>query len=155
MGVRNGRSGKALSSASVSISLKGTKGESKHDFWPVIDFFSGCGGMSFGFARRPPFKVIAAVDAEHAKPCEGFGSLDCNATYRANIGIEPFDIDMEHLEIDSLLSGSGAGGSEAPANGGLTALLCCPPCTDFSRAKPTNHLTDSSQNLLVISVLSS
>ena len=64
------------------------KGHERND-WPVIDFFSGCGGMSCGFVRRPPFRLLAAVDAEMAKPCEGFGKLGCNSTYAANIGIKP------------------------------------------------------------------
>src|SRR4029079_10730966 len=34
--------------------------------------------------------------------------------------------------------------------GDLTVFLCCAPCTDFSRAKPTNHLVDSDKNSLVI-----
>src|SRR5438552_10708310 len=58
--------------------------------WTVIDLCSGCGGMSCGFARRAGFQLIAAVDAEHGKPSRGRGRLDCNATYAANIGIQPF-----------------------------------------------------------------
>jgi DNA (cytosine-5)-methyltransferase 1 len=38
--------------------------------------------MSYGFACRPSFQIIAAVDAEKGKPSEGFGRLGCNDTYR-------------------------------------------------------------------------
>src|SRR5688500_13422296 len=72
--------------------------------WTVLDLFSGCGGMSCGFARRPPFRVVAAVDAEMAKPCEGAGKLGCNRTYADNIGVEPLDRDVAALGPEELLS---------------------------------------------------
>ena len=65
------------------------------------DLFSGCGGMSCGCTRRPPFRLVAAVDAEYAKPCEGPGRLDCNHTYAANIGIEPFDRNIAELDAEA------------------------------------------------------
>lgn len=118
-------------------------------FWPVIDFFSGCGGMSCGFARRPPFRLIAAVDAEMAKPCEGFGKLGCNSTYLANIGIEPLERNIAELDPGAFFAEIAARTNPPLRRGDLTAFLCCPPCTDFSRAKPTNHLLDSDKNSLV------
>ncbi len=105
--------------------------------------------MSYGFARRPPFHIVAAVDAEKAKPCEGFGRLGCNATYRANIGLEPLERDIGALEPSAFLREVASRASPPLKGGSLTALLCCPPCTDFSRAKPTNHLADSPGNTLV------
>jgi DNA (cytosine-5)-methyltransferase 1 len=116
--------------------------------WPVIDFFSGCGGMSCGFHRRRPFKLIAAVDAEMAKPCEGFGRLECNPTYEANIGITPLERDIAELDPGEFFAEVSA--AHRLKRGDLTAFLCCPPCTDFSRAKPTNHLVDSERNSLVV-----
>ena len=117
--------------------------------WPVIDLFSGAGGMSCGFARRAPFRLIAAVDAEHAKPCEGYGRLDCNATYEVNIGVKPFERDIARLEPPELarMCASAVGNPDLPTE--LCVLIACPPCTDFSRAKPTNHLRDSNKNSLV------
>jgi len=112
--------------------------------WPVIDLFSGSGGMSYGFAKRPPFRIIAAVDAEIAKPCEGTGKLGCNLTYEANLGIRPWNDDLSEGQPIRLLERNGL------SRGELTVLLCCPPCTDFSRAKPANHLTDSPKNSLVV-----
>ena len=117
--------------------------------WTVIDFFSGCGGMSCGFARRAPFRMLAAVDAEHAKPCEGYGRLDCNATYAANLGIEPLDLNIAELSPDAFWSEIAGRANPTLKTGDLTVFLCCPPCTDFSRAKPTNHLGDSPKNSLV------
>lgn len=118
--------------------------------WPAIDFFSGGGGMSSGFARRKPFRVIAAIDAEEAKPCERAGILDCNGTYGANIGIKPFARDVGRLDPPSFLVEIADRVEPPLRRGDLTVLLCCPPCTDFSRAKPSNHLVDSSKNSLVV-----
>ena len=117
--------------------------------WPVIDLFSGAGGMSCGFARRPPFRVVAAVDAEMAKPCEGFGKLGCNSTYAANIGIEPLERDIAALEASEFLKHVSGAWGRPWRKGELTVLLCCAPCTDFSRAKPTNHIADSAKNSLI------
>ena len=55
--------------------------------WSAIDLFSGAGGMSFGFHAHPGFRVVGAVDAEIGTPSSGVGSLECNATYEANIGL--------------------------------------------------------------------
>lgn len=105
--------------------------------------------MSYGFARRVPFKLIAAVDAEIAKPCEGFGKLGCNSTYSTNIGIEPFDRNIAELDPVAFLSEIADRTNPSLRPGDLTVFLCCPPCTDFSRAKPANHLVDSNKNSLV------
>jgi DNA (cytosine-5)-methyltransferase 1 len=117
--------------------------------WYAVDVFSGCGGMSCGFARRPPFKVIAAVDAEQAKPCEGFGRLDCNVTYAANIGVEPIETDVAQLDPDKLFFTVAGRVRPRLRPRGLTVLIACAPCTDFSRAKPENHLGDSPKNALI------
>jgi DNA (cytosine-5)-methyltransferase 1 len=103
--------------------------------------------MSCAFARRPPFRLVAAVDAEMAKPCEGAGKLGCNRTYAENIGVEPLDRDLAALDPEELLAHLSAASIR---RGEITALLCCPPCTDFSRAKPANHLVDSAKNSLVV-----
>lgn len=105
--------------------------------------------MSYGFAKRPPFAIVAAVDAEMAKPCEGFGRLECNSTYAANVGVEPLDRDVASLDPEAFFA-EVAGRTDPPLRkGDLTVLLCCAPCTDFSRAKPANHLSDSRKNTLI------
>jgi DNA (cytosine-5)-methyltransferase 1 len=105
--------------------------------------------MSFGFASRAPFKLLAAVDAEKAKPCEGFGKLGCNETYRANLGLEPFERDLAAIDPEQFLQEIANRVEPTLMRGDLTVLLCCPPCTDFSRAKPVNHLADLPGNTLV------
>ncbi|MBY0523371.1 MAG: DNA cytosine methyltransferase [Gemmataceae bacterium] len=105
--------------------------------------------MSYGFARRKPYRILAAVDAEHAKPCEGFGRLECNSTYAANIGVQPIDRDIAQLCPEQFVKEVSDQNGAPLRRGDLTVLLCCPPCTDFSRAKPNNHLIDSPKNSLV------
>ena len=62
--------------------------------WSVVDLFSGAGGMSYGFHAHPDFQVIGAVDAQLGKPSSGRGTLGCNVSYRANIGLDPVEADL-------------------------------------------------------------
>ncbi|GJD90943.1 putative BsuMI modification methylase subunit YdiO [Methylobacterium hispanicum] len=113
----------------------------------VVDLFSGGGGMSCGFARTAGFSIVGAVDLERGKPSAG--STGCNGTYRANIGVEPYRADLallEPSELREVVFGT-CGIDLAP--GRLDVLSACPPCTDFSRAKPANHLVDGRRNDLV------
>jgi DNA (cytosine-5)-methyltransferase 1 len=118
--------------------------------WSVLDLFSGCGGMSLGFARRAPFRIVGAVDLEHGKPCEGAGALNCNATYEANINVSPFNFDITTLTPERLRALVKEQSGFDLKRDTLTVLIACPPCTDFSRAKPSNHLTDGVRNNLVV-----
>ena len=113
----------------------------------VVDLFSGAGGMSCGFARMPGFRLVGAVDLERGKPSAG--ATGCNGTYGANIGIEPHRLDLATLAPGDLREAvlRTAGVDLAPSR--LGVLAACPPCTDFSRAKPSNHLVDGGRNDLV------
>lgn len=106
--------------------------------------------MSCGFARRPPFQLLAAVDAEQGKPSQGCGRLDCNATYAANIGVEPYRHDLSTLTPVQLFTTVATSLTPPLRRGDLTVLLSCPPCTGFSRAKPTNHSVASPSTRLVL-----
>ena len=115
------------------------------EMWTVVDLFSGAGGMSYGFNVHPHFKMIAAIDAEIGKPSSGEGSLQCNKTYKANIGIEPLSINLSCVEPKKLsekLSLHMDGSSP-------TVLISCAPCTGFSRTLSKNHLKDDPRNSLV------
>lgn len=111
---------------------------------PVVDLFSCGGGMSAGFAGRPGWRLAAAVDLEVAKPSgRSAGETSCNRIYAANHGLEPIAEDLNQLDPIELLAMSGL-------RRGMTAcLISCAPCTDFSRANPTNHLCDKERNTLV------
>ena len=113
--------------------------------WTVVDLFSGAGGMSCGFHQHPRFRVVGAVDAQIGKPSSGAGTLDCNLTYQANIGLTPLQRDLSKISAGSLAD------ELAPAVGrnGLTVLSSCAPCTGFSRAQAKNHLSDDPRNSLV------
>jgi DNA (cytosine-5)-methyltransferase 1 len=110
------------------------------DKFNAIDLFSGAGGMSYGFHRHNFFHLFAAFDAERGKPSSG-DTLECNTTYSANMGFEPFKVDLGSIDsksFNSLL--------EKPVD----VFIACPPCTGFSRANPNNHLIDDSRNNLVV-----
>lgn len=109
---------------------------------PVIDFFSGAGGMSYGFHCHPDFIIVAAVDAELTKPSAKDQSSDCNKTYFTNCNVHPRN---EVLNCENILEIGTALWPEEVFDG---VLLACPPCTDFTRAKPENHLVDGNRNEL-------
>lgn len=115
----------------------------KHKF-KVVDLFSGCGGMSYGFHRHPSFQIVAAADAELGKPSSPAGALKCNYTYETNIGIVPKRLNLANIESGDLRQSLGLDASER-----IDVLLVCPPCTGFSRANPDNHLSNDSRNNLV------
>lgn len=113
--------------------------------YTVIDLFSGGGGMSYGFHAHDDFEIIAAFDAQIGKPSSGKGSLQCNQTYSANMGFEPFEVDLAEIsekELEKLIK-SRLGERE------LDVMISCAPCTGFSRAKANNHLLDDPRNSLV------
>lgn len=117
----------------------------KRQDWTVVDLFSGAGGMSYGFHAHPMFNVVAAVDAQIGKPSSKAGSLDCNLTYKANMGVEPLCADIGRLEGEELRDYvEGKTGGSSP-----TVLISCAPCTGFTRTVPTNHLADDPRNSLV------
>lgn len=111
--------------------------------WTVADLFSCGGGTSAGFSRRSTFRVVGAVDYELAKPSGGAGRSDCNATYAANHGIAPLNRDL------MVYSPQEFGRDIGLAPGGLDVLISCAPCTNLTRAKPSNHSFDSPSNDLV------
>lgn len=116
----------------------------RHTF---ADLFSGAGGMSYGFFARG-YEVVGAVDAQLGKPSSGTGSLECNSTYEANMGLAPHDRDL------SKLTGEDLADLLEPALRGRTldVLSACPPCTGFSRTNPSNHLVDDPRNSLIYHV---
>lgn len=111
--------------------------------WSVVDLFSGAGGMSCGFHRHPDYRLVGAADGQFGKPSSGRGTLGCNVTYRANIGIHPVEADLSIADPAEVCEAMGVGNDE------LTVLCACPPCTGFSRTQAKNHLQDDTRNHLV------
>jgi DNA (cytosine-5)-methyltransferase 1 len=111
--------------------------------WLMVDLFSGAGGMSCGFSRHPAFEVIGAADAQIGKPSAAAGSLGCNATYHANIGLSPVEADLERADPASVCAAM-ALHDRCPA-----VLAAGPPCTGFTRTVASNHVRDDQRNGLV------
>ncbi len=111
--------------------------------WTVIDLFSGAGGMSCGFSRQAGFELIGAADAQLGKPSSAPGSLGCNATYTANIGLTPVAADLSRSDPLAVCQAMGLAG-QCPV-----VLTACPPCTGFSRTLASNHRRDDHRNGLV------
>jgi len=111
--------------------------------WNVVDLFSGAGGMSYGFSAHPRFSVVGAADAQIGKPSSGRGTLGCNASYLANLGISPVEADLAVADPAAVCRAMGL------PEGGVTVLSACPPCTGFSRTLAQNHIRDDSRNSLV------
>lgn len=91
----------------------------------VVDLFSGCGGTSYGFRAIgdaiKSYRVIAAADIdEHA-----------NATYRKNIGVEPFCYDLREV-AESTRSIRRFGEGLPRSKGAPLVLIGCAPCQGFS-----------------------
>lgn len=102
--------------------------------------------MSFGFHSHPSFRIIGAVDAQNGKPSSGRGTLECNKTYAANMGINPMDADIGNLGEkalkDYLLETSGTSH--------VDVLISCAPCTGFSRTVRKNLIENDPRNSLVV-----
>ncbi len=100
--------------------------------------------MSYGFHARDEFRICGAVDLQSGKPSSGHGALECNSSYRANIGVAPVAADMMQADPVDLARAFAITGSDP-----LTVLLACPPCTGFSRTVNRNHSFDDARNSLV------
>lgn len=116
--------------------------------WSVVDLFSGAGGMSYGFHAHPDFRVVGAADAQMGKPSTGAGTLGCNATYYANIGVAPITVDLATADPTTVCESMSFGDAT------ITVLCACPPCTGFTRTLAHNHLLDDVRNNLVGKVAS-
>lgn len=112
--------------------------------WNVVDLFSGAGGMSYGFHARKEFRICGAVDVQAGKPSSGHGSLECNSSYQANMGVVPVAADLMKADPAELASTFGIS-----ARNPLTVLSSCAPCTGFSRTLNKNHSRDDARNTLV------
>lgn len=108
----------------------------------VIDFFSGCGGMSTGFlavnALFPAYRIAMAVDID----------ADANASYEANIGLRPLALDVAKLAADTRkaqrLIQSVRSSPKAPL-----VLIGCAPCQGFSSHRNASGGDDARNSLFI------
>ena len=123
--------------------------------WTVAELFSGCGGMAAGFLlggnNSKLLRLLIQSTASHVKDQ---GVLTCNTTYELNIGLQSIAKDIATLAPSELSDAIAERMGQRVSRGELSVLLACPPCTDFSRAKPANHLADGERNGLVSRVAS-
>lgn len=112
----------------------------------LLDLFSGGGGMSYGFNAHPNFEIVGAVDAQQGNPSSGTGTLECNKTYFANMGLEPLEADLSSVDPKSVRQSI----SKHLKGRELDVLVSCAPCTGFSRVRSNNYLEDDSRNSLVV-----
>ena len=84
--------------------------------YDVLDMFSGCGGLSFGFHNNKSFDIWGAFDTDrHA-----------NATYKVNFGHEPLDSDIGLLNSEDIIS------LLPPRKHAGLVVIGGPPCQGFS-----------------------
>ena len=108
----------------------------------VVDFFCGCGGMSWGFSNTRQSHFAYRI----------LGGIDINevalATYAKNIGAPAFRLDIRSLAADpkSLSDALGVGTIEA-----LRPLVFvgCPPCQGFSAHRKKDDRDDPRNDLAV------
>jgi DNA (cytosine-5)-methyltransferase 1 len=127
------------------VTTRPGNGQEPGSTWTVVDLFSGAGGASYGFYANDRFRIVGAADAEVGKPSTGNGAIDCNATYIANIGIEPVTVDLGTARPADLAHMMGLSSE-------IDVLIACPPCTGFTRTIASNHLRDDPRNSLVARV---
>lgn len=138
----------ALASAGVCVDkiLNMRRAELMLRPWGVLDLFSGAGGMSYGFHANKRFQIVGAVDFEVGKPSYGAGSLECNQTYQANMGVAPLNHDIAELKPKDLEQYIR---ETVRRKHPVDVLISCAPCTGFSRTNAHNHLRDDPRNSLV------
>lgn len=108
----------------------------------VIDFFSGCGGMSAGFlsvnAVAPTYRIAMAVDIDE----------DANKTYAANIGITPQALDVATLATHPKKSAKLIQAARSSPDTPLV-LIGCAPCQGFSSHRNAAGESDLRNSLFV------
>jgi len=106
----------------------------------VVDFFSGCGGMSAGFralnAFVPAYKSVVAVDIDAI----------ANESFQVNLGLEPASLDLLRISknpkaLDKLLS--------ARRRHHPLVFIGCAPCQGFSSHRNEDGRTDPRNPLFI------
>lgn len=109
----------------------------------IIDFFSGCGGLSLGFENIstlfPAYRPIAAIDIDKY----------ANRSFRRNFGVEPLTTDVR--ELASLNAGELHrlfGRVDEKARNRPLILIGGPPCQGFSSHRKKDKRKDERNTLI-------
>ena len=109
----------------------------------VIDMFSGCGGMSLGFAAAgnagDGFRLLGAVDINER-------SL---ATYTHNFGVPALRYDVRELASSTPLLEEMLGRLDGYDPHRPLVLIGCAPCQGFSAHRKRNWAQEDNRNNLV------
>jgi DNA (cytosine-5)-methyltransferase 1 len=100
----------------------------------VVNLFSGCGGLSYGFHEHPEaFEVLGAIDFDqHA-----------NKTYQTNFGLVPQQVDIASVAAEEFVEMFGI------ASNRPLVLVGGPPCQGFSSHKKKDKRKDNRNSLVV------
>ena len=106
----------------------------------VVDLFSGCGGVSFGFSTAKTvntrFQVLGGLDIDpHA-----------NATYERMIGVKALHLDIRELAKPGILRKAVAEWSLDRSK--PLVLIGCAPCQGFSSHRKKDDRADDRNTLL-------
>jgi len=106
----------------------------------VIDMFSGCGGMSAGFASLnaycPAFRIAGAVDTDEP----------ANQSYQINLCVKPLCMDIGKLaRSPSLLAKTRQ--TMCPNGSSPLVLIGCAPCQGFSSHRKESESLDPRNSL--------
>lgn len=108
----------------------------------VIDFFCGCGGMSWGFANTRQshlrFEILAGLDIDEK----------ALATYRANISAPTVHQDIRQVAEDPALLRKLVPNFD-PERCRPLIFLGCPPCQGFSAHRKKDDRDDPRNSLLL------
>lgn len=116
--------------------------ESQSNPFQVLDFFSGCGGMSLGFAAlskiTPLFEMVGGCDI----------NKDALTTYKRNLGIAGVNMDIRKLGSDADLT---AFLSTLPRfnSNRRTIVIGCAPCQGFTSHRKRHWQIDDHRNTLL------
>lgn len=108
----------------------------------VIDFFSGCGGVSLGFAAisqdNPLFRVVGGLDI----------NKDATLSYERNFSSKSYNQDIRELLNESQFNEFIDSLDEYDPNK-KTILIGCAPCQGFSAHRKKNWTEEDERNDLV------
>jgi DNA (cytosine-5)-methyltransferase 1 len=109
---------------------------------PVIDMFSGCGGMSAGFASinalTPAFRIAGAIDIDEV----------ANESYERNIKVRPHRVSVAELAQNSTLLRKTLADFLGHKSNDFV-LIGCAPCQGFSSHRNEQGETDSRNTLFL------
>lgn len=122
-----------LKFVSNKYKLSSLKLKAKQPVYDFVDFFAGCGGMSYGFFalanKYNMFRHLGAFDFDkHA-----------NSTYERNYGEKPYQADLSAIEIEEIIET--VNNNKNSINNPLVVIGCA-PCQGFSSHRKKDSRKD-------------